>query len=344
MNLFFKTIPLFILFCFQGIDADVIRLKRGKPIDGCKVVKETWAEVKYKIKGIDATAKWEDIASIDYDEIPDPFKQAEASLAQGDFERAKDGYTKFLKEKDDFDNPEVFEPKAYYGLARSLLLLAPSKKDMDKFLENADKFFRRVADGDNRLVGDALVGLIDCKIAIQDFAGAKKAADALRDKKLNDYYNMMSELYQCHISFFQKDYKEAVRKYESLAGRARRDNKVVYGIALVGKGKSLMASGSVKEAQQAFEDVLSNSDTQEALAGAYNGLGDVYRSEKKHKESLMAYLRVVVLYSEVHSELPKALYYAGNAFLNLKDENATWPARGKSLLARQKEEYPAWKP
>ncbi|MEK7482864.1 MAG: hypothetical protein AABZ60_00880 [Planctomycetota bacterium] len=358
MNLMFKTIPISIfLLVFSGFsNADTIHLKRGKPIEGCKVKKETWTEVKYALKGLAAEAivKREDIDRIDYDDIPDPFKQAEASMEIGSFEQAKDSYIKFLKEKDDFENSDVFEPKVYYGLAKTLLILAPSakKKETDKYTESAEKFyldsaekyFRRVAEGDNPLIGDALVGLIDSRLATQDFAGAKKAADSLREKKLSDYYNMMAELYQCHITYFQKDYKEAVRKYESLAGRARRDNKVIYGIALVGKGKALVAGGTPKDAQQAFEDVLTNSDNEEALAGAYNGIGDIYRADKNHRESLLAYLHVVVLYREVHREMPKALYYAGKAFITLKDENPVWGPRGNSLLARQKEEYPAWKP
>lgn len=348
MRNFFSSITTLVFIgslWIAPLQADTIFLKRGKPLENCNVLKETFTECHYRLAGVPATvtAKMADVEKIEYDDIPDNFKQAEDARNSGNLDRAKDLYINFLKEEKSEREKNVFEFKAYYWLAYCLQNLASSQKSFDKFISGAEKYYQTVTGIDCPLIGEALVGLIECKLIGNDYKGAQKAAEELRDKKLSDYWNLQSELYQSHILYLQKNYKDASRKYDSLASRARRDAKKVYGLALLGKANCELAGGDEKEAKKLFEEVLENSDIDEALAGAYNGLGDLYRKEKKNKESLMAYLRVVVNYPHIRSELPKALHFAGRAFIALKDENSEWGARGNTLVNRQKDEFPGWK-
>lgn len=322
---------------------DTIYMKNGETRN-CSVSKETLKECFFKFQGVELKLNWSDISRIEYGEIPEEYTEAEAARSKGDYANARKLYGDVLKSKE--KEYELWKDKATYGVALNFMQEGPTKSDSERYYTAADQQFQEIIKlGENsRFYGDALVGLVELKILQKQYDEAIKSAKKLGDLRLSSYWNLKADLYQCNIDFLKGDYKNAARRYDTLANRARKESDLIYALSLLGKGRSEKNAGDNRKAEEVFLEVIEKSTEIEALAGSWNGMGDIYWESGDFKNALKAYLRTVVLYPEIRQELPRALYFAGQCFIKLKDTHESWRSRGQQLLDQQKTEFPQWKP
>jgi TolA-binding protein len=129
----------------------------------------------------------------------------------------------------------------------------------------------------------------------------------------------------------QQDFKKAVATYEDLMKNALPSELTPelrrrYWDAMIGKGEY---PALVKN----LDELIAKGSREEA-ATAHLVRGDVYKAQGQTLDALFDYLRVAILYEQVKSVQPEALYKAARAMEDLRDPRAA------DMKKRLVQEYP----
>jgi tetratricopeptide (TPR) repeat protein len=145
--------------------------------------------------------------------------------------------------------------------------------------------------------------LVECAVAKGDLAGAgAEVEQVLAAAKDQEAFVKESGLLRAKLAELGKDYAAARSLYQEVAQASGVSPSAVEQ-AKLGVARTHLLEGSAEEAAKLFRALTAESRTNLGLAGAWNGLGDVWREggrKQRNQESLMdaifAYLRGAVLY------------------------------------------------
>lgn len=291
--------------------ADEIHCLDGRVMDNCTVVDETYEAVRYRI-GTITQPQTIPTAEVDYvvhTSPPDRYRSAKQALDAGDYQTAA---TRFETAARVEQEPWVRQYSLFYlGEARRLAGLYDQAQQAFRQLET--DFARSIFLPQAR----NSVGLI--LLAQRNYTGAQQAFDTLRTEAQQRQYGerwiLEARLGRADVLMAQGQAGPAQQEYAALARDARRSAPGVARQAQIRSFQAQVTAGQFQDAARAIEEFVGDETlAPEVAAPAYSILGDAYRQMNQHRDALKAYLRVVLLYGQVISEQPKALFYAAQEY------------------------------
>jgi TolA-binding protein len=127
----------------------------------------------------------------------------------------------------------------------------------------------------------------------------------------------------------QGDYEEAEESFNRVSARFRQRPEV-----RLSQAQAQIETGSYAEAERAL-DVLLRSAGREQAARAQVLRGDLKTKRRQLQPAVEDYLRAAILFGDVRSVQPEALYKAGQVLEELRDP------RAKDMFAQLQRDYPA---
>lgn len=314
--------------------ADKVRVKQGAPATGT-ITQMSPDEVVVEQGPVTKKIPVNEIISVEYDEEPAELNSLVRNAYEGGrFAEALDALNKL--DLTEIKRPEILQDIAFYKAACAARLAlggGGSAQDAGRLLvafeqkESGSYHYLEVC----QLLGDLLV-------SAGKYEPAQKYYDKLSSSSFPEY-KLLADVLVARALEAQKQYDKAIAKYdEVINGVGDSKDAVAQKLAATcGKATSLAATGKVDEAVKMVEEVIAKADAGdlELHARAYNALGSCYRSAKKSKEALIAYLHTDLLfagYPEQHAEALAAL-----STLWIEADKADRAAQAKATL---KQQYP----
>ena len=136
-------------------------------------------------------------------------------------------------------------------------------------------------------------------------------------------------------------------KFRALAGQTKgsKEQSGVHALAKVGIGNCLLELGNAGEAKGIFEEISQARGNEKAVdAAAFNGLGECFfrqGTKEGFVEARRCFLRTSMCFAEGASpdQVAKALYFAGECFVRIGDEN--WASRARQELGDCARRFPS---
>jgi tetratricopeptide (TPR) repeat protein len=318
--------------------ADRVLLRDESAIDG-EVKAEEYDGLTIAVKGANRTVPWESVAYAKYAD-GEVLANVIESFASGRFDEARAQADEVLSGGG--VRPFVAAQALYFrGLAEKRSGdCEAAKATLGELIEEHPK---------GRYLRHALSELAACHALEGDHAAALAAVDAVLAKvKAQPAFQAESALVRAQLLEAQKKHDEARALYEEVA--ASKD-ALKGGVeeARLGLARTLLATGKGAEAATAFQALTKEATSTLVLAGAWNGLGDVWREEGRRKrdqerilEALYAYLRGVVLYvpapGEPTGDYERALAGAALAYKDLSeiDQNPERKRQARDRFAERR--------
>ena len=274
---------------------------------------ETYKEIVGLLDNASQTIPLSEIKEITHAAPPHHYATAEANHDQRQWDAAITSYERAAKDPNARDWVKQY---SYYNIA----LCHQQKPDYPRALEAYDRLLKEFPN--TRFFLDAYRGRFECLMAQGKAADAEKVINDLRSQAGSTgmpEWLPQADLMQTEPLMIQGKHAQALEIFARLASDRRPE------VRLAGLRGQLRAMALLRDWARlrplAAKVVQSESDP-DALAGAYNGLGDADLAEGKAKEALWSYLRAAVQLapqniSEV--ENARALYGAGAAFAKTAD-------------------------
>lgn len=336
--LLFATTPVFA--------QDTVTLRDGKTETG-RVKSADYEGLTLENKGQAKTLEWSTVASIAYKDPPEDFSTAKDSFDQSKWDEALAGFDKV---KADSKVRAPIRQDAHFYAATCQI----AKQSWDGAIAAFDALRKDFPK--SRYLMEAGEGYVTAFSAKNDFAGASKALDTLSNEAVvagvPQGFNATVSLLKGRLLEGQGKTTEAAAAY-GVAEKASGAPLVVLQQARLGQARCLLALKKHSEAEALFRK-LSNEDAPSlVLAGAWNGLADVWyhdaatkgETEKveRYYEAAFAYMRGVVQYGpgpgESAREYKRSLEGSVKAFeaLATLEKNADRKAVYKQRLAERRE-------
>ncbi len=321
------------------LHADTIYQTDGKVLEEVKIQSETIQDVTYKEGNNTKTIASDKVLRVEFARMPKDLEEAEAALVGDDMLTALDLY-------DEYSNGQIrnrgsekrFKWAPRYAAWRCVELRI-EVADLDGVVERTELLIANYPD--SRYVPFAFLAKANAEL--QTGKGAKATATLETFSRMVSA-NALSKRWEleCRLAQVRSDQSTSgEEKRETLGdiiGEAGRMYPLVKSRASVAVGESYLveadavrdqnkAKGLRAQAKEAFEEITADPRAdEEALAGAYTGLGEcVYflgleaNDAALLKQASMHYLRVAVLYESQSFYVPKALFYAARCFDLMED-------------------------
>jgi hypothetical protein len=361
---------LFALALLTGTPrADIIFLQDGGKLENVRILKESVAQVEYRVPKVSAPQKTDSskIRSIRYESAPSEHKDGLLRLEDGDLNLAA-GYFRAVAEDD--DAPKYLRADARLREADAL----NENGNLAQAIESYDLLLKDYPD--TRHLAAALLGRGKALFRSSKFDEARKAFETLKSevaaKSLGERYELEAEFHLLWITQQQGKAAEAIKGYEALLARAKGAHKVIANKCAVRLGRANFDAGKLDEARRQFQDIIDrrlDMDSRDVAAEAFIGRGrcrfseaqaaqdkadklavanDKAKADSARQDSKDAYgaarldfLRVVVSYPDVQSAQAEALYWAAQCYLNLGEPDGQREA-GRLLKSAQRYEQSQW--
>lgn len=348
-----RILALVLVLLAPSLAADTIRLVNGKDVNG-KITDETFAQIEYRRAGVSSkqTINSSDVVSVLYSSTTAEWREAMTLLNDGEMAKAA---LSFLKVADDEDAP---------GFMRAAALAMAGEAGVtdgsyDAALEVFDELLQKYPK--SRHLARALMGKGECLFYARRLPEADQVLNQLKadvvSKSLGERWALEAEFLLLWSAEAQGK-AGVVEGYQALRNQARAAYPGIANKAALRMGRVQLDKNNVREAEALFDEIVaSRMETDPAIvAGAYNGLGRCAFGRAQvllgsgrpadallqFQDSLLDFLRVHVSYPGVRREQAEALYFAGQAFLNVGalDPAATdADQRGQVLLKRCRDLY-----
>jgi tetratricopeptide (TPR) repeat protein len=285
---------------------DTIQLKDGKSETGRIKSEDFSGLVLTAAKGGDRTIEWSQIApnGVAYGGSVE-FTTAKEAFDARRYDEAIQQFTEILK-------PEaklrpLLKPHAQYYSATSRL----RKEEWDAAISEYKKLYTESPKSRHLMeIGEGLVTAYLAKG--KDYAGATKALDELDSAatlaSVGGGFTSAINVLKGRIFEEQQKYSEAIGAF-SVAEKATGVSPLVVQQARLGQARCYVATSKPTEAEALYKKVTTEDAPNAVLAGAWNGLGDLWKKpgfEKKDanllNDALYAYLRGVVQYGPLPGE------------------------------------------
>jgi TolA-binding protein len=342
--------------------ADRIYRTSGATIEDCTIVDETLDEVSYKEggRGKDLSVPSDEVLRVEYERVPPMIGEAIDFLEGDELASALGAYRDYVDGHLSGDKEEKRYKWAPAYAAFRVLEMEVMGGDPSAVIAAADRLLQNFPE--SRYVPRAYVAVAD---ALHQAGKAEQAQAKLAEferlilkKNLSQRWGLECRLAQALTS-------------ASLAGDARRerlleiekdasgDFPTVKNRAAVARGEAFLeevgprSNGkgveALRQAREIFEKVAADPSSDDlTLAGAYAGLGEcIFQSAASSKDaaevtkSLLAFMRVVVVYKDQTRYVPKSMFYAGrcwNLLGGVEDDE-----RANKLYGRVMRDYPETK-
>lgn len=335
---------------------DTIYVKGSAPTTNVEILKEGCDEVVYKMAGSRQSVPATEVVDVRYGDSPSSFNRARSLVGSGRYQDALTEVERTLKSLSE-TSPKWLRPHALYTKGRALLGIAEggdasrygqAAETLEAFREVKEHKGHRLEPEVLRLLGEALIG------AGEDAEAEKVYAD-LEKIECQGAWSIYGTYGRALIRFQAGDHGGARNLFLDVVQKAgvKAGTEALVGRARVMVGRAWLAEDSYDNAIDQFQKVIregsarfaESPEFQGILAGAFNGMGDAYRTraekygkEEDYKEAMVAYLRTVVLCSWPPDMRRHALLHGGRC-----GEKAGWPAVKKSLWDELKRVFPSSK-
>lgn len=280
---------------------DTVTLKDGKTETG-RVKSADYEGLTLESKGQAKTLEWSTVASVTYKDPPEDFATAKDNFDQSKWDEALAGFDKV--KADTKVRAPIRQDAHYYGATCQL-----AKQNWDGAIAAFD-LLRKEFPKSHYLM-EAGEGYVNAFTAKKDFAGASKALDALSSEAAGagvpQAFSATVSLLKGRLLEDQGPTKitEAAAQY-GVAEKATGAPLIVLQQARLGQARCLLAQKKHSDAETLFRK-LSNEDAPTlVLAGAWNGLADIWMQDattkgdaekvERYYEAAFAYMRGVVQY------------------------------------------------
>jgi len=276
----------------QEKEKDTVRLKDGKSDSG-KIESEGYVGVSL---GGAKIVTWDKVQSVEYAGGAE-YTAALQLLTAG---KLDDALAEFDTLKEAPKVRPVLKQNVMFNIAQILQRQGKTDEAVSAYRELFDAF------PEGRYLRTAGDGLVACLMSKKDPAGASAALDKIGDgAKGVEAFKPELAVMRARLFEFGKKTTEAKAAYESAAGAAGAVGQE----AQLGLARCLALDGKGADAEAACRKLVSVSAPNYVLAGAWNGIGDVWSEQGRAKkdsemllDALTAYLRGVVQYAPLPGE------------------------------------------
>lgn len=327
---------------------DTVTLKDGKTEQG-RVKSADYDGLILEAKGQSKTIEWSTVASIAYKDPPEDY-----TAGKDAYEAAKwdDALAAFDKVKADTKVRAPIRQDAFYFSASCSL----AKGNWDGAIAGFDALRKEFAK--TRYLMEAGEGYVMAYSAKKDFGGAAKALDTMSNEAavagVPQSFSATVSLLKGRLLEDQNKVTEAAAAY-GVAEKASGAPLIVLQQARLGQGRCLLAQKKNAEAEALFRKLSTEDAPSLVLAGAWNGLGDIWSAEAKSKaeaeqveklyDAAFAYMRGVVQYGpgpgEPAREYRRSLEGSMNVFraLSQVEKNADRKKVYQQRYTERKEQF-----
>ena len=319
--------------------ADKIFQTDGKVLEDVKIQSETILDVTYKEGNNTKTIASDKVLRVEFLRMPKELEEAEAALVGDDMLTALDLYDEYSDGQiRNRGSEKRFKWAPPYAAWRCVELRIEAA-DLDGIVVRTELLIQNYPD--SRYVSFAF--LAKASAELQSGKGAK-ATSTLETFSRMISANALSKRWEleCRLAQIRADPglsgEDKREKLADIIGEAGRTYPIVKSRASVAEGETYLVEADATrdqkkakelrgKAKEAFEEIIADPRAdEEALAGAYTGLGEcVYylgleaNDAALLKQASMYYLRVAVLYESQSLYVPKALFYAMRCFDLMED-------------------------
>jgi tetratricopeptide (TPR) repeat protein len=311
--------------------ADTIYLLDGTSVDDVDIDQETIKRISYKDGTRSKTVKTTDVLRVTYAKKSQLVDRADTAATDGQIPDAISDLEMFIDGQLS-GGRERYKWELAYAMFR-LVEIKGVAGDAEGLIAAADKLI--ATKPDSRYVPEAYLAKAEAQHLTGKGALAKKTLAEFKaminSRGLSARWSMEEKLYSTLYDPSLKGNK--LRKELSrVSAQAGAEFPQVKNSAEVAIGESLLAEKKYDDAEKVFNRVIRNPKASpRTLAGAYTGYGDcIFRKgmaaapgEKRDKllsEAKMAYMRVVVVYKDQNTYVPKAMFWAGRVFDESQEE------------------------
>lgn len=321
-----------LLFAAPDAFADTIYLVDGSSIEDAEVSEESYTKVEYKVDGKRKDVNADQVLRIEYEEKPPLVDRGDDTAREGDLFGAIGDLSTYVEghfEKGGTDRRFPWAPA--YALGR-LIELQDSVGNLDGVIAAADQLIANVPNA--RQTPGAHLVKAQAQYRKGDAAGATKTLGALESLVQTAG---LSRAWVLEVQLGRVVYDDSLKgsarrdKLRAVAVSAGNEFPVVASRANTFAAESLVEEQKYSEAEAMFREIVDKGKADHStLAAAYTGLGDCLMQrgqsadgeEKAEllKNALLAYMRVVVVYEDQTTYVPKAMFYAARIFDQEQDE------------------------
>lgn len=335
---------------------DTVTLKDGKTEQG-RVKSADYDGVVVEAKGAAKTIDWSQVASITYKEPPDEYTTGMDAYSQ---QKWDDTIAAFEKLKADSKARAPIRQDALYYTGAAQL----AKSNWDGAIATFDALRKDFPKGRYMLeIGEGYVTAFSAK---KDFAGAQKMLDTMNTDAatsgLGQGFSATVSLLKGRLLEDQGKVPEAAAAY-GVAEKTTGAAPVVQQQARLGQGRCLVTQKKNSEAEAIFRKLSGEDAPNNVLAGAWNGLGDLWKQDaltkteneqvEKLYDAAYAYMRGVVQFGpgpgESTREYRRSLQGAADTFKGLMaveknaDKKKVYQARYQERVDQLNREFPSGK-
>ena len=279
-------------------DEDQVVLKQGNKATPVPIVEMTIEGVTYTIAGAGKSMyTWDKIASVKLGGAVDLNKAIDQLAANSKLEEASSTFSKLAADE---KARVVIRQEAMYHLGLARQRLNDGDGAVKAYKDLLAKFPK------SRYLRNAGENMLSLLLAKRDIDGAAKAfseitASAKAAGAADAVLGPLAIL-QGRILEAQGRFPDAQSSYEKVASGSQDPGTAL--AAKLGAARCVLASGKPDDAERRFREITKDKTASTiVLAGAWNGLGDVYieagakaRDGERVRDALFAYLRGVVQY------------------------------------------------
>jgi len=287
---------------------DTVTLKDGKTETG-RVKSADYEGLALEARGQSKTIERSQVASIAYKDPPQEYLSGRDAFDNGKWDEALAFFEAIKAEKRAPIRQEVFFFAAQCQLAKGAW--DPAIAALDAMRKDFPKSWYLMEIGE---------GYVSAYTAKKDFAGAQKAldgmaTDAAAQGVAQGFAGAISVL-KGRLLEDQGKTTEAAASY-ALGEKATGVSLVVQQQARLGQGRCMFAQKKASDAEAIFRKLTGEDAPNAVLAGAWNGLGDIWLEEAKNKadaeqtekllDAALAFMHSVVQYGPGPAESGREL-------------------------------------
>lgn len=302
----------------QSNDAkDTIVLFRGSPLSVDRVIEESLTNgVRFKLGRSNSSYPAADVDKVIHGDAPWEYRRGEEASNAGNYNKAVEEFTRAMDRAGD---KKWVVPYSLLGIANAHRLAGRTSDALQAYSRFASEF------SDHMLVRKVYENQGEAALAAGDYATALTAFDELAGGRLGPQQQVVGQIGKGRVYVAQDKFADAIATF-SAAGDAARDYPQLKALALAGLGQGRVGMQDWRAAIGKFKEAIAvEGCSDEVKAMAWNGIGLAEEGQGNTRASLLAHLRVAILYPNVKLEYIKALNLAADR----------WEAEGRQDRAQE---------
>lgn len=339
MQYYIKSFIIIIIwYCGVWIQADTIILEANRKLASVVVVQETFDEVTFYYQ-VDPSQNIQTLESrkvvrIEREKLPLDYQIAEDYFARNSFQHALDAYQNAGK------NKTWYRQHCYYKTALCHLQLNQITQAITAYQLLLKEFPK------TWYLADVYWDLGQCYQKLNKWAESaqyyNKSKELYLKRSPNSPRIIESQYYQAlAVEKSSKKIQDAIQLYQKVI----ESSKKLPDINLTARLRLAICYSQAKNEKQAKVILLQiikdiKPEQKNLLAETYVRLGQSYLQEKKIKEALLCYLRVIMLYPESKESNQAAFAGAIYCMDLLKKTNPEYTPRANQLRQLQQQKFP----